>query len=205
MFPYRQTIRVAAGSTERTARLAQESVSSHGFSIVMSGTLERGSVVPPSGTYPRRRILVGERNVRRDASDRPVRAAIWTLVASGVILGAVDSALIGAWVVLVPWIAAFSIVAGVFWFAYGRCYRSEVVMVVVEVDSGPGSKPMSADPSLEAHTVTWLAGRVRSDLRTAREAHSRRAVRVDPAFGLIRVIADTIRTFTASLEGPTPA
>lgn len=197
-FPYRQTVRVATGGVDRTAQIVREALLSQGFAIVGSSPASVAPTGVPSMIPPTRTYIVGERHVEHDVTERPVLIAFWTLVVAGVLLGAIDAVLDGVWQIVVPWVAAFSTIGVVFWYAYGRCYRSDVVMVVI--DGAQRSSGDVAGPT--SHSVTWLAGRVRSQIRTAPEPHSRLSVRVDTSVTMVKVLAALVQTFGQRVGAP---
>jgi hypothetical protein len=202
LFPYRQKIPVVSGGIDRTSRLIRESLSNQGFAV--GGAASPVVSVRASSLQSRPiSLIVAERNVRHDSAGLSLHVTIWALVGCGVVLGVVDSDVIGSWVILVPWVTAFAAMAFVFWYAFGRCYRSEVVMVVLEPEGGSSVSTVGVPGVASSpHTVTWFAGRVRSETRNAAEPNSRRPVRVDPALDLVRVLADLIKDFKKRMDGP---
>jgi hypothetical protein len=199
-FPYRQTVPVARGGVERSQRIVREMLAGQGFALVAASPSDGRTTIAASGSPPQQTVVVAERRVEHDSSDRPILVAFWTLVSAGIALGVVDAILDGYWQIVLPWAAAFSTIAVVFWYAYGRCYRSEVVMVVFDLARGSGAKTDPVAGPTQPHLVSWFAGRVRSEIRTSPEPHSRRPVRIDPSVVMVRVLANLVPKFARNVN-----
>jgi hypothetical protein len=201
-FPYRQTATVAKGGIDRTSQLVTQTLVGLGFEIIFTGPAPLGPSAESSTPLPGRTLIVAERNVRFDAPDLIVRLTIWTLVGAGIVLGVIDAAVYVSILVLFPWVGAFTGLALLFWFVYGRTYRSDVAMIYLAPLIPPvGGAPSSGDP--QPHTIIVLAGAVRSDTRSAEKMGSRQPIRVEREFRMVRVPGLLIRA--VSPKPPVPS
>ncbi|MGA9840435.1 MAG: hypothetical protein WBF81_03890 [Thermoplasmata archaeon] len=190
-FPYRQVIACPGAEVELSTRLARETLSTLSFDVVRSGALSD----TPTVAAPGRTVILAERNVRHDTADLRVRATVAILLGCGIALGALNAAILVSAVAFPAWVGIFSILALVVWYSYGRSFRSDVVFVLIDRLPGAGSDAGAAGGTPGAHTVTWVAGRVRSDIGTVANQPARRPVRVDAAFALVRVLGTLVTTF----------
>ncbi|MGC2359310.1 MAG: hypothetical protein WA691_03265 [Thermoplasmata archaeon] len=203
-FPYRQTATVAKGGIDRTSQLITQTLVGLGFEIIFSGPAPTAPGTDPSTTPAARTLIAAERNVRFDAPDLIVRLTIWTFVGAGIVLGVIDAAVYVSVVVLFPWVGAFTALALLFWFVYGRTYRSDVAMVYLAPVTSPGTGA-SVTSDAQPHAITVLAGAVRSDTRSAPKMGSRQPIRVEREFRMVRVPGLLIRAVSPKTTVASPA
>ena len=197
-FPYRQTTTVTTDAVDRTGELATRYLAGVGFKIISPAELPGTSTPVPNGGPGPRLLFLAERNIRFEEPDLVVRVTIWTLLGAGLALGGLDASIYVSFFVIFPWFGAFAGMALLFWYTYGRCYGSEVVMAVVDLPRARGAGASGAAPrDSDVHTLTWLAGGVRSDTRSAPEMGLRQPVRIDREFRVVPVLAALIK-----LAGP---
>ena len=158
-----------------------------------------GPARPASNRAATPTLVVGERKLLREQTDRRVLEALAVVVAGGGVLGVFDAFATSAWLVVPLWVGAFAVVAALFWFVFGRSYRSDLVVALIEVArTGAGASP-AADSPLPV-SVTWFAGHVRSEVKGAPSSHTRRIVRFREASGVVSMLATVIRTFRVEME-----
>ncbi len=159
--PVGQKVPVPLRAQKRVVSAVSNAVRMAGFAIVQSslptspgasGALRPGE----SG------VLYAERNVRRVATQRPVRASIAVLVGAGAALGGLDAYVVGAVILAVPWVASGVFVALFLWLRYGRSYESDVVAVVLLEPGSSTPDTTGGASSGERSSALWTAGRVRS-------------------------------------------
>jgi hypothetical protein len=141
--------------------------------------------------------VIAERRRHPTPMLRPMKFSIYTLFGAALTLGAFDTVAVGTPVILLPWVAGAGVIAGVFWFGYGRSFESDVVVATWRpaAEFGGGIPPSGrAVPG-----VVWRGGRVRSDIR----GRTRTAVRVAAVPELAGDLAEVARLFSTRLDAAT--
>jgi hypothetical protein len=176
-------------------RIARRTLTELGFYVgATSSTVTAPNRANPSApAVPL--LVVGERKLFREATDRTVLEALGVVIAGGGVLGVFDALVTKSWVVAPLWIAAFGLIAAVFWFVFGRSYRSDVIVAVIDVDRPSASPPAPPADLASSVSVTWLAGHVRSEVRGAPSSDTRRIARFKEAYGTVSMLASVIRKF----------
>jgi len=151
--PVGQKVPARVQTREKVISAISNAVELGGFTVVESSLGSSQASGNPFGPSEPGE-LYAERNVRRVAAGRPVRASIAVLVGAGAALGGLDAFVVGAVILAAPWVAAGVFVALFLWLRYGRSYESEVVGVALL--SGGAASPG------ELLSVVWTAGRIRS-------------------------------------------
>jgi len=186
-------------------RIAARTLAELGFHVVEEPLEPRRPGSPASAGDRPPTLVVGERKLLKEQTDRRVLEALAVVVAGGGVLGVFDAFATSSWLVVPLWLGAFAVVAAIFWFVFGRSYRSDLVVAFVEVDrpTGPGASDRGGSSPIVS--VTWLAGHVRSEVRGAPSSRTRRIVRFREASGVVSMLATAIRTFRAQMEAtPSP-
>jgi hypothetical protein len=159
--PVGQKVPVPLWAQEKVVSAVSNAMGMGGFAIVQSSLLTspgaNGALHPGESGE-----LYAERNVRRVATRRPVRASIAVLVGAGAALGGLDAYVVGAVILAAPWVAAGVFVALFLWLRYGRSFESEVVAVVLLAPGASTSGATDGAPSVEPSSALWTAGRIRS-------------------------------------------
>lgn len=200
-FPYRQVVRLENGSVDDAARIVRRTLTDLGFDVGGNASGASATTRPGSTQTAESLLILGERNLSRDTMDAATIATLAIVVVSGAVLGVVDAFITRNWIAVPAWLASFGLVAALLWVAFGRSYRSDVVVALVGGDRSRPGPPGPPEGASRPVLVTWLAGRVRSELRAAPSPDTRRAARVQEAYGVVGVLASVVRAFRTQAEG----
>src|SRR5208282_811884 len=193
--PVGQKVPVPLQTRDKVVSAVSSAVGLGGFTLVESslGQSPGSGTALPLGDAGE---LYAERNVRRVATGRPVRASIAVLVGAGAALGGLDAYVVGSVILAAPWVAAGVFVALFLWLRYGRSYESEVVAVALLAPAAMPPGPADGAPPSDLSAVVWTAGRVRS----ITYAGARTAVAVvDCPVSLMEALARMVHQFQSEV------
>ncbi|HXW67214.1 MAG TPA: hypothetical protein VEL82_05005 [Thermoplasmata archaeon] len=190
-FPYRQTIRLALAPGASVEARVRSVFAADGF--------ENLALVAPDGGFPPTlgAPVAGERNFRRGPASRRKRVAIVGIFGCGLALGVLDALLFSDPLYGLPWAGLAAVFAVLLWWAFGRAYESDVVVVMAGSLKPP---PAAAPPGTGAVTV-W-GGHVRSEVFSGTARRARDAVEILPELSALLSVKDVVRALQG---GPAPA
>jgi hypothetical protein len=135
---------------------------------------------------------LSERGRRSIPMGAATRASLYALFGAGFGLGLFDAIAVRVPLFALPWGGGAALVAFLFWYRYGRSFKSEVMLVAVRPTRGAAARGL---------TVAWIAGVVTSD---ARGSH-RVGVEATDTPAMARAAGELARAFRDRVTGPAAA